>query len=194
MIAHLADLFSTVCGQAAAHTWCPGGELLPCCQRCTGLYTGAFAAALLHWMCKPRLTGRFLEIHGLFLLVMIPFGYHWLPQGAALRAGTGVLFGFGLVTFLHLPLLTAPSFKLWREPADAARPCRELIYFAGVTAMVVLLPLAGGYGGHALFWALNMASAGGLLLLLLLTVACATVAAATLARVGSRLARRNADA
>jgi len=98
----LAHLFAWVCGQNPAHTWSPGGWLLPCCQRCTGLYVGACIGAALHFWLKPRLSGRFLEVHGAFLLLMMPFGFHWLAQSAWVRTATGVLFGFGVVTFLWL--------------------------------------------------------------------------------------------
>ena len=98
----LQHLFAGVCGQNLAHTWTPGGVPLPCCQRCTGLYVGAFAGAALHLWFKPRLTSRFLWIHGVFLLQMIPFGFHWLPQGPFVRTITGTLFGFGLVSFFWL--------------------------------------------------------------------------------------------
>jgi len=84
-----------VCGQNAEHTWAPGEVLLPCCQRCTGLYVGAGVAALLHRWLRPRLSGRFLEMHGAFLVLMVPFGFHWLSQGPALRAAMGVLFVSG---------------------------------------------------------------------------------------------------
>ncbi len=95
--------FAYLCGQNLDHTWAPGGSLLPCCERCTGLYVGACVAAILHLWLRPKLTGRCLEIHGLFLLLMVPFGFHWLPQGALIRTTTGALFGFGIVTFLCLP-------------------------------------------------------------------------------------------
>ena len=98
----LQHLFAGVCGQNLAHTWTPGGVPLPCCQRCTGLYVGALAGAALHLWFKPRLTSRFLWIHGVFLLQMIPFGFHWLPQGPFVRTITGTLFGFGLVSFFWL--------------------------------------------------------------------------------------------
>jgi uncharacterized membrane protein len=104
MLEILAHWFAAVCGQDPGHTWAPGGILLPCCQRCTGLYVGAGVAALLHLWLRPRLTGRFLEIHGAFLLVMAPFGFHWVSQGPMLRTLTGMLFGFAVVTFLWLPL------------------------------------------------------------------------------------------
>jgi len=96
--------FTAVCGQDPGHTWAPGGILLPCCQRCTGLYVGAGVAVLLHLWLRPRLSGRFLEIHGAFLLAMVPFGFHWVAQGPILRTLSGVLFGFAVVTFLWLPL------------------------------------------------------------------------------------------
>ena len=104
MLETLAHWFAAVCGQDPGHTWAPGGILLPCCQRCTGLYVGAGVAALLHLWVRPKLSGRFLEIHGAFLVVMAPFGFHWVAQGPALRTLTGVLFGFAVVTFLWLPL------------------------------------------------------------------------------------------
>ena len=100
----LAHWFAAVCGQDPGHTWAPGGILLPCCQRCTGLYVGAAVAMLLHLWLRPKLTGRFLEIHGAFLLAMVPLGFHWVAQGPVLRTISGVLFGFAVVTFLWLPL------------------------------------------------------------------------------------------
>jgi hypothetical protein len=33
---------------------------------------------------------------------MVPFGFHWVPQGPMLRTVTGLLFGFGLVAYLRL--------------------------------------------------------------------------------------------
>ena len=139
----LAHLFAWVCGQNAEHTWAPGEVLLPCCQRCTGLYVGAGVAALLHRWLRPRLSGRFLEMHGAFLVLMVPFGFHWLSQGPALRAAMGVLFGFGLVTFLWLvPGARAGS-------SDAARPAAAatLAYFAGVAFTAALVPALGTWGG-----------------------------------------------
>lgn len=48
MLDYLHDVFGWVCGQSQAHTWSPGDVTLPCCQRCTGVYVGAFVAALFH--------------------------------------------------------------------------------------------------------------------------------------------------
>jgi uncharacterized membrane protein len=116
MLHFLSHLFSAVCGQNPGHTWAPGGLLLPCCERCTGLYVGAGLAAILHLCLRPKHRGRFLEMHGAFLLLMVPFGCHWVPQGPALRTAVGVLFGAGLVTFLSLPLA-----GYWRQEAHLAK-------------------------------------------------------------------------
>src|ERR1035441_7920476 len=104
MLDFLHQLFSWVCGQNLAHTWSPGGELLPCCQRCPGVYVGAFVAALLHLARPPQPTSFWRWLNGAFLLFMVPSGYHWIPQNPELRAVSGILFGFGLVAFLWLPL------------------------------------------------------------------------------------------
>jgi uncharacterized membrane protein len=93
-------LFALVCGQAPAHTWAPGGMLLPVCERCTGLYVGAAVALALHLALRIGPSARFLQVHGGFLLLMIPLGYHWLPQDPLARTASGVLFGAGLVSFL----------------------------------------------------------------------------------------------
>jgi len=129
----LQHLFGWICGQNPDHTWSPGGELLPFCQRCTGLYVGACAAAVWHLLLRPAPTNHWLWLNGGFLLFMIPFGFHWLPQGPVLRAITGVLFGFGLVAFLSLPIGRArhsvcadgspmPALQHSRRAGDCA-PC-----------------------------------------------------------------------
>jgi hypothetical protein len=116
MLDILGHWFAAVCSQAPWHTWAPGEIPLPCCQRCTGLYVGAGLAALLHLGLRPRLSGRFLQIHGAFLLLMVPFGFHWVAQGPALRSISGVLFGFGVVTFLWLPLAQLIDKSESRDP------------------------------------------------------------------------------
>ncbi len=181
----LTQVFSHVCGQTA-HTWAPGGELLPCCQRCTGLYAGALVAALLHGICRPRLSGHFLEVHGGFLLLMVPFGYHWLPQNAALRGVTGVLFGAGLVTFLQLPLLANTRFRNWREPVDVVAPRRKLTYFTGVLVAAWLVPWTAENAGYTAFVGLGLGSAAGALVLALLLLSDTAVLLSNSAKIWGR--------
>jgi hypothetical protein len=82
--------------------WAPGGEALPFCQRCTGLYVGGAWAQAVWLLFRPRPTLRVLGMHGFLLLLMIPFGYHWVQQGGEVRTLTGYLFAAGLTYFLAL--------------------------------------------------------------------------------------------
>jgi uncharacterized membrane protein len=134
MLDVLQHLFSFVCGQDPAHTWAPGGLELPCCQRCLGLYSGAAVAATLYLWLRPKFTSRFLELNGLFLLLMVPYGFHWLPQGPVLRTLTGSLFGFGVVTYLTVGVEGRPAFAgLLRR----GRGARTVAWRSGETAEAV---------------------------------------------------------
>ncbi len=137
----LRNFFGAVCGQNPDHTWAPGGVMLPCCQRCTGLYVGAFVALALHLWVRPRISGRFLQVHALFLLQMLPFGLHWLPQGPALRTVTGMLFGFAVVTFLWL----VPASR--RQMVGSRSLQRIWSYGLGLAAGLVLVPTIAEWGG-----------------------------------------------
>ena len=155
----LRHVFGWVCGQNPAHTWSPGGELLPLCQRCTGLYVGALVAALLHLAARPAPTPRWLWLNGAFLLFMMPSGFHWIPQNPELRCASGIFFGFGLVAFLRLTLpdkFTICDLRFTRPPAiqsgrvhsksqiaDSAAPphvCGYRFFAAGLVAALVLTP------------------------------------------------------
>lgn len=158
-------LLGAVCGQNAAHTWAPGGEALPCCQRCTGLYAGALLATILQLFLKPRLTARFLEVHGLFLLIMVPFGYHWVSQGPILRTVTGLLFGAGSVTFLMVSLHGSTSSREEHQPW-AAR-----MYFTAlaISGAGILTAAVSEWPGAAVFLSVLVA-AGALTLVALVAL------------------------
>lgn len=156
MLALLHHFFAGVCGQNLAHTWAPGGVPMPCCQRCTGLYAGALLAGALHLWLKPRLTGRFLWVHGLFLLQMVPFGFHWLPQGPMLRTVTVTLFGFGLVSYFWL--LLASHGPTGEEPTVDR-------YFPALAFSVALVLALSVSNSTACAFALTTLAAAGLLIL-----------------------------
>jgi uncharacterized membrane protein len=176
----LNHLFALVCGQNPDHTWAPGGLLLPCCQRCTGLYAGAFVAAWLQGWLRPKLTGRFLEIHGLFLLVMVPFGFHWLPQDSIVRTISGALFGFGVLTFLWLPLERGLDPHAHEGSPGIVAPIRTSAfrswgYGLGLVATLALLPSLAAFGGETAAYALAALALGGGVVLLALVVANAAL-------------------
>ena len=162
----LRHAFSWVCGQNPAHTWSPGGVLLPLCQRCTGVYVGACIAALLHLAWCPVPTPRWLWLNGAFLLFIIPSGFYWIPQNAELRCTSGILFGFGLVAFLWLTL----QRKNETESTKNSRP-QLAAFAASLFAALVLTPMLGEYGNAAAAGILMVACVVGALALAALLLA-----------------------
>ena len=133
------QLFSYVCGQV--NLWTVGGETLPFCQRCTGLYVGGFYAVLLIAVFRPAPSLRLLGIHLVLLIQMVPFGYHLVPQGAILRTVTGQLFAIGLVYCLSLNPLAKlkgeqPSFRNRSLPYALAAP-------GGLPALLLAIQFGG---------------------------------------------------
>jgi uncharacterized membrane protein len=155
----LTQVFSLVCGRHPEHIWAPGGWALPCCQRCTGLYVGAFCAGLVHLLLRPRSTPRFLWIHALLVLQMVPFGFHWVPQGPMLRALSGSCFAFGLVACLWL----LPSAR-WL-PAGEHRRWKALRYSLALVAGVTSPLFLAGWGGRAGAVALSVLAGLGMVTL-----------------------------
>lgn len=170
----LQEVFSFVCG--SAHRWAPGGEALPFCQRCTGLYVGGFIAALTYLWLRPRPTTRALWLHGGLLLLMLPFGYHWLPQDGVLRTATGFLFACGLVYFLSLTPMELAG--LWRTPARGSVRGAT----AGLAVFLVLLLVAARWGGPAAAAAISAIGFAGLLLFLMFIMASSVLVPWSLVR------------
>ena len=128
--------------------WSPGGMPLPFCQRCTGFYAGAAVALVLHLALRIRPNNRFLVAHGAFLLLMIPLGYHWVPQNALVRALSGVLFGAGVVSFLWL--FPGPRAGAYREPG----PAESMSYAIGIIGALALVPASAAWGGRGAWYTL----------------------------------------
>lgn len=173
----LTDLFGLVCGQLPAHTSAPGDVLLPFCQRCTGLYVDAAVATALHLGLRFRASERFLQLHGALLLLMVPLGYHWVPQAAVARMLSGVLFSAGVVCYLWLT--AGPRVTTLRD-LDL-RGC--LTYTAGIAATLLFVPAASLFGNVTAWYALVALASLGLASLALLV-------ALNLARSIAWLARR----
>jgi uncharacterized membrane protein len=171
----LHDAFSLVCGQAADRTWAPGGEWLPFCQRCTGLYVGAFAALALALVFRIQPGPRRLQFDGFCLLQMVPLGFHWVSQGAVVRTLSGWFFAFGLVDFLWL--LPAAQCGFGQAGASAWRSGLQTLLFAAGLIGVLIAVLDGGVAAaRALAW-LGLAGLIGLALLVLSNFILLTVAA-----------------
>jgi len=132
----LQHVFALVCGQHPAHTWSFGGELLPFCQRCTGLYVGAAFGLVLHVVFRPRPSSGSLWFHGLLLLQMAPQGFHLVPQTPWLRLVSGHLFGIGVVAYLWLMAASPPG------PGRDSEGRRNRLYLVSVASSLVLVVLS----------------------------------------------------
>jgi len=115
-VEHIRQVFALVCSRA--HCRVLGGEALPFCQRCTGLYVGAAVAVVLYAVFRPHSSSLSLWIHGLLLLLVVAFGYHLVPQNGMLRTLTGQLFAVGLVCYLSL--LPASRLAFWKDGGTRA--------------------------------------------------------------------------
>ena len=166
MLELLRHVFDWLCGQNPAHTWSPGGEMLPLCQRCTGVYVGAFVAALLHLAARPAPTTRWLWLNGAFLLFIMPSGFYWIPQNPELRCASGILFGFGLVVFLSL---TLPR-KMEIKSETNSRPQIAAVT-ASLAAALVATPLLAEHGNSIAAGILIIACVAGALALAALLLA-----------------------
>jgi uncharacterized membrane protein len=147
-MAELRHIFSYVCG--SPNIWSLGGELLPFCQRCTGLYVGGALAAVLYALFHPRPTRRALAFHGILLLQMAPFGYHWVAHNGTFRTLTGQLFAFALVYFLALN--PAAQFGLWNKNHSGHLPSYTLGGLIGIAALQLAVHRGGAATGAALAW------------------------------------------
>jgi uncharacterized membrane protein len=137
----LRAAFAHVCGQVAAHTWAPGGEALPVCQRCLGLYGGALAALLLIFLVRPNPDYLLRWLFSLCLLQMIPFGLHWVEQGPLTRTLTGYLFGAGLSGLLWY------AARGEAEESGGPHRWRQVCFAAGLLAGLAALLWRASHGG-----------------------------------------------
>ncbi len=165
--------FSYICGQQ--HTWVLGGITLPFCQRCTGLYAGAFLAILLVGIVRPRPGALIYWLHGIFMLAMLPFGFHWVQHGGMVRTFTGALFAFGMVYFFALmPLSSRIGWRAVSPFGYLLLICIAIalllgaIYWGGA-AVAILLTISGTIGllGLAILTAVNLVLLPGIVRILI---------------------------
>ncbi len=147
----LTELFSHICGQVNCSTL--DGVTLPLCQRCVGLYCGALVAFVFWNGLRPRMTNSFLALNVGFLILMIPFGFHWVQQDPTTRMLTGFLFGVGL-------------FGCFACGTQNAATNRALPYWSGVILAGLLLMVAITSGGSRTGYVVTALALAGMFVLL----------------------------
>ena len=156
----LQTLFSYICGQQ--HCWVLGGQTLPFCQRCTGLYVGACCAILLVLVFRLRPRAFSYWLHGSFMLFMFPFGFHLIVHGALVRTFTGALFSFGLVYYMALN--PVPFWRAWRADSITQTTAYIVLIAAATAALLCSIRLGGALTAFVLT-GLGLLGLAGLLLM-----------------------------
>jgi hypothetical protein len=159
----LHDLFSLVCHQDASRSYAIAGQVLPFCQRCTGLYLGLGLGLVTQWLTRSYRRGLppgaafYACLAG--LLIMPVFGFHLLDPGPGWRLWSGLVYGDAIAW-----LLVPATFVLGvqgRLPLGPAR--RSTAVFWCQFAFVNSLPLWFPPESAALGWTvLSLACVGAL--------------------------------
>jgi uncharacterized membrane protein len=160
----LGHIFGLVCGQNPEHTSIIAGVRMPCCQRCVGLYIGAFGAILLLRIVRPALTRRFMWAHGAMLALMLPFGLYWISQGPTLRMLSGLSAGFGMTAFMWAGL----GGSHLARPSSSRTALR--LYTAWLLLICAVVPLLASVDTAWGAWLLAALVVAGLLALTLLAM------------------------
>lgn len=161
-------IFAWLCGLHPGHVWMPGGDWLPVCQRCVGLYAGILLGSAWHFFVRPRSTPGWLWAHGFLMAITAFFGLHLFPETGAVRTATGFAFGLGAVAFLWTGIAGKGDVRMERATS------RD--YAAAVLVSLAVLLWACQAGGRGSWIVLNVLCALGLV--------CAAVLAAAVAGQG----------
>lgn len=164
-----------ICHQIPEHSYHLGGQQLPLCARCTGIYLGVLGGLLILFaLGKGRaaslpplkllaiLVGliAIFAIDGLnSYLALFPSVPRLYEPRNILRLATGTFHGLALV-IIALPIL---NFTLWREAKreSSVGSFSELLPFAGMVLFVILIVQAGI---PSLFYPLAIASVLGVMI------------------------------
>jgi uncharacterized membrane protein len=165
----IESFFSHFCHQDPGRSFFVGGQVLPFCHRCAGLYTGAVVAALLFasfGLRQKRLMPAWLVVLNLlFILAMGFFGFPIIEQPPAVRYATGTLFGAAIVT-LAWPLVL-PRW-VGGERLAAWSGGDQLRYFVFLALGLNLPFFILWCDSRAVWWAWSVVGVAGLALALAL--------------------------
>jgi len=109
-------LFSSLCSHDPLRSFAVEGNLLPFCQRCTGLYMGLgitclfLLASRLYKKGLPSLSVIYVNIAS--LLIMPIFGFHLFDPGPAWRLWSGLIYGNAIASLL-LPATSIICNRGW---------------------------------------------------------------------------------
>ena len=132
------QVLSFLCHQDPSRAFQPGGEPLPLCARCVGVYVG-FVFVFPLMIMAGRLPRKLaVYLHGAFVLQVIVFGFHLIPQGITMRTISGQLFALGVVYFLFRAICYS-KFPAGKAKGFSRETGRWLLRYLLVTAQAMVL-------------------------------------------------------
>jgi len=140
------SLLSLFCCGNELRSFVVNGQVLPFCQRCTGVYIGLgitfFYLFATGYYRRGAPRGMVLLANLACIGVMVVFGYHILDPGARWRLWSGLLFG-NAVAWLVFP----STCQLWAGPGNisksAGRGFWPLFIFLNIVPLWFPLAWAG---------------------------------------------------
>ena len=167
-----------VCHQISTHSFFVGGQQLPLCARCSGIYLAALASLVLLSVLRRRAArlpvGSMIAILGLFFGAMVldginstlqNFGGNFWNSTNLVRLITGSLAGTSIAFFLY-PVF---NVSIWsREARKRESVLDNPLQLAGYMVAVGLAVALVLDGGDWLFYPLSFLSIAGMLTMLTL--------------------------
>ena len=160
----LNAFFSHFCGQSPHRCFWLGGEVLPVCQRCLGVYCGLLLGALAvpgggrRESVIPGRLGR--AVIGGAIAAMVVMGLHLIDPGPMARFLGGCAFGAAL-SWLGLPVAKAWVAGYPTRPATHRETAAfALIVCAGSAVLALTLQI----DARLPYWVLSTAAALGWLI------------------------------
>ncbi|MBP8304003.1 MAG: DUF2085 domain-containing protein [Phycisphaerae bacterium] len=167
-------LFSLICHQDPDRSFTIAGTVLPCCQRCTGLYLGLAVGLMVQLLSASYKRG--LPPKGILytliacLLVMPVFGFHLLDPGPGWRFWTGLIYGDALAYLLLPAVFTIATRGTAVGPYTPRSAMAFWAQFAFVNALPLWFPVQSAAFVYAVL-ALDLAGALGVILCLAVCLA-----------------------
>jgi uncharacterized membrane protein len=173
MLQILHKIGFAICHQLPERSFFVGGEQLPLCSRCTGIYLGIFITLTFYFFtrfirhkkpsCPPHIIIGVISIIFVLLLVFNALSPLFnIPTNNILRFITGIFFGMSLPLFLIPAINYSPKSS---HDQERIINTKEYLILVGVCLLSILAVIAGI---DIIMLAISYLSIAGLLLFILL--------------------------
>ncbi len=176
-----ADIFALVC--SSSHRFVVGGESLPLCQRCLGLYVGSLVTLIALIALRARRQGLprwpVLAVQSALLALALLGGIHVIDGGPTWRFACGLWTGHVATAWM----VSASGAMAGLERGTRRQAAALLALIAVLCAMAAASPLVP-YAPRVLWVTLALAGMGALAAASLYALARLAVGMASFARRG----------